>query len=156
MLGYAALAPFEEVEGPPHAQPASDGPAGAAVRLRTGAHQLPVLLGSPSLAMGRGCPLVQDALEARRARLPCASVLVRLMHASAATRDGAGVYARPSYASGAYDSSRCRPRPHELPQYRRLVQRAPRSGQNSMPLARRYHSSTSPSRSTKSMPSVSA
>ncbi|KAL1504867.1 hypothetical protein AB1Y20_008637 [Prymnesium parvum] len=118
-LGFATLALFRlpDSQG---AQPTAGGERLAALNL--GAFQLPLLLGSANDAIRRALPVSEEGFS-RRARVPCASVLVRLL----GVEDGREAR-RPLYSSGVYDSSRSKPRAHELPQFKRLVQRPPLKG----------------------------
>ena len=91
--------------------------------LNRGAFQLPLRLNSTDEAHRRGLTPSEDGL-AQWPRVPCASVLVRVL--SAAERSEATRVLE--YSGGGFDSSRSKPLPHEVPQFRRLVQRAPQSG----------------------------
>jgi len=92
------------------------------VGLREGAYQLPLILGYPGV--GKGAHRLDDGrlTEAglnARPRVPCATVLVRLLPAD--TPAGSP----PSYAARAYDTRLATPQAHEVVLYRLRLQRSP-------------------------------
>lgn len=133
LVGYAALNLFAPPDGDSQDQPGvhvavgDSGavsvvvgrlPDGAPVALNAGCFQLPVFAGKV-----RGVkPLTVAALAAQRTRIPCCTLLVRLVHIPGGLPQQHPLHAPPSfppvYGAGSYDSSRCRPSPGEVELYR--------------------------------------
>ena len=145
-LGFAPLALFTRLGDTSLTQPTS--PRESAIALRTGAYQLPLYLGSSLAKASRGIA-VSEASLSTGPRLPCATLLVRLLpgprvspsqieggsgHLDVVVIDERERVARlqqqpippaPAYATGAYDSTRSYPTKNELELYRLRLQRSP-------------------------------
>ena len=145
-LGFAPLALFTRLGDTSLTQPTA--PRESAIALRTGAYQLPLYLGSSLAKANRGL-VVSEASLSTGPRLPCATLLVRLLpgprvsppqieggndHIDVVVIDERERMARlkqqpippaPAYATGAYDSTRSYPIKNEVELYRLRLQRSP-------------------------------
>lgn len=134
-LGFGVLPLFVRLGDSSLTQPVSA--EQVPVAINTGSFQLPLLIGSELALQSSGVKVSEAALKARP-RIPCASVLVRVLvgpaHAvssASSSSQQAAILAQqsipdpPSYMSGEYDSSRTMPLKNEVLLFKHRLQRPP-------------------------------
>jgi len=114
-VGFAALALFyKQYQDPPSQPENSEGE----VVLNKGDFQLPLLIGFPEEVFSATGGSINEAATMSAPRIPCATVLVRILLSSQTVP-------APAYASGRYMSYRSIPEPHEVVLYRARLLRDP-------------------------------